>query len=420
MVRDFAYCTCVLHADDVTSCAARAPAWRNEFTGTGGALLFRLQDWAWGNTMMALRDALAVALILNRRPHLIVGPRQPPLNGANISSALDLFGVTVHEESMEARRQLAVPAGARVVASVAQLHAMVRRPPAPSQPIYSRILFSFMADVQEQMQSFARAHLGRNAWAELFTASVPDCWPAAFMRPAKRVRDAVLPLVQGTAKSVHLRVCNLVSWTDTCIPVEAPHIAARGVLGCALSTTTESMEEDQRLTRLFVASDSSTVLASLGSDARAGNLTLIEARTPQSATLRVTLSTLTNLGSTAHLSKLDGVAPADAQLLLDRAVFDWGAFAYSRRVVALPSSFPASAVCMFSPRQTSFVILQLPARDGTVECHRPLASSTGPELNHPCKDIVRVNAKKLRRSSQPMTMRKQTQPSQQGRRREFH
>lgn len=392
------WCQCMLLAADKSTCEPRAPAWRREYTGASGDIFFRLQDWAWGNTMMALRDALAVAIILNRRPKVIIGQGQSPLNGANLSSAFELFGVDVVPESAESRLRLATPAGAKSINSVDDLSAVLRRPLSPHQSIYSRCLFSFTAGSHKELRALAREHEGRHAWAMLFTAPVPDCWVAAFLRPAARVRGAVLRLLQGTRAAVHLRLCNLVSWTDTCAPVESPHAAARSVLGCAADTSAAAS--------FFVASDSALAIESLKRDARAGNLSL--PHVPRSTRIQVT--SLEGLGLTAHLSRMAPQHEIDPQATLDRAVFDWAAFAYSRHVVALPSSFPASAVCMFAPAQVNLVVLRLPTDNGEVACNDPLSSSAGRSASakqkHPCNDLARVNAKVLRPSKAPLAGRR--------------
>jgi len=378
----------MLHADDRSTCASRAPAWQREYTGEGGELYFRLQDWAWGNTMMGLRDALAVAIILNRRPKVIIGPESPPLNGANLSSAFELIGLDVIVESSAEKRMLRQPAGMRAISSVDQLRAMLRNPESARQPIYSRVLFSFMEDSARQLRSLAREYRGRKAWATLFTAKVPDCWAAGFLRPARRVRLAAKPLVRGSGAAVHLRVCNLVSWEDTCMPVEAPHAAARSMLSCATRMASPPLSSS-----FFVASDSSVVLHALKRDAAAHNLTV----PPLASHSSVQIATLDGLGGTAHLSRMHG-HERDVQTSFDRALFDWAAFAFSRTVLTLPSSFPASAVCMFAP-DAKFVVHRLPAASGEVDCDDPLASSERDESLHPCNDLVRVNAKVLRKRS---------------------
>jgi len=241
-----------------------------------------------------------------------------------------------------------------------------------------------MTDQYAQLRALARDY-PRRSWAILFTAPVPDCWTAAFLRPARRVRTVARSLVRSTGAGVHLRLCNLVNWKDTCAPVESPHAAARTTLDCAAKAA--------NTTSFFVASDSSLVLNRLKHDARAGNLSLPNAPTPT----RVMLSTLDGLGSAAHLSRLRR-HQVDPQTSLDRAVFDWAAFAYSHSVVALPSSFPASAVCMFSPGTISFTVHRLPGTNGQVDCQDPLATSTRSK-KHPCHDLVRVNSKVLRRAN---------------------
>ena len=440
------YCSCVLHAPDVDSCVK--PRWLTEHTGRNGEVYFRLQDWAWGNTMMALRDALAVALVLDRRPVLMVTPQISPLNGAELSSALEMFGVHVVVEPLESRRGLRPPPQTvRTLQTVSDLRSLLKRPLSADQPVYSRLLFSFgFGETYAALHGLAREFRGLpgRAWAdELFgdDAVPPDCWASGFLRPARRVREKVLPLVSGTQAAVHMRLCSLVNWTDTCEAVQSPHAAARSVLRCAVRRALASSSAEAGAAadaavpppaglRLFVSSDSAAVLAGLERDARAANLSLSNDGAAAAASgggggaaarlawkrrldaassgLRLTsTSSLRGLGQAMHLSRMASeLTPHDIspQATLDKAVFDWAAFAYSPlAVVSLPSSFPASAVCMFAPRRLSFTVLDLPkADDGRVECHAPLASSTrarpgDAQQQHPCAALQKVNAKKLRR-----------------------
>ena len=146
--------------------------------------------------------------------------------------------------------------------------------------------------------------------------------------------------------------------------------------------------------------DEVRVVEALKRDARAGNLSL--PHVPPST--RVQVASLEGFGATAHMSRMDR-HQIDAQTSFDRAVFDWAAYAYSRHVVALPSSFPASAVCMFAPGLANFVVHRLPAANGDVACNDPLVSSTGRSAKHPCNDLAKVNAKVLRPRKIPMVGR---------------
>ena len=148
--------------------------------------MFRMQDWAWGNTMMALRDALAVAIVLDRRPVMLLTPELPPLNTANLSSVLDAFGITVVHEPLHIRHRFVPPAGTHVISTVGELQQALRRRVAPSRVIYSRVLFTFDIHQSKRMIQLARAFKER-AWARLFLDDAPDCWAAAFVRPSPRV-----------------------------------------------------------------------------------------------------------------------------------------------------------------------------------------------------------------------------------------
>ena len=382
-----AWCSCMLHAPSVQECSASRPSWLRQYTGTAGEVQFRLQDWAWGNTMMALRDSLAIAIVLNRRPVLLITPGQPPLNGADLSSVFDLHAITIVSESNESRRELKPPPGvARVLRAANDLRAELERPRPASEVLYSKIISSMMADHQKGLLQLARQYSGRAAWAELFTAPVPDCWSAAFLRPAARVRAAALQLASGSYASAHLRLCSLLGWRDTCTPLRQPHDIARSILRCAVRAHPSA--PGGQAASLFVASDSAVVLDALRRDSSSGNLSL----SGDGALRSVTLSTVSSsLGAASHLSRQTGRRDVDAQVSLDRAVFDWAAFAYSQRVVSLPSSFSASAVCMFHPAMASFVVYKRPAEaSGEVDCERPLSSSVGGGT-HPCNDLLRIN-----------------------------
>jgi hypothetical protein len=403
------WCVCMLHSTKTEDCTASRPGWLRGYTGRSGKLHFRLQDWAWGNTMMALRDALAVALVLDRRPVLHLTPSLPPLNGANLSTALELHGLDVQIEPATLRRTMQPPAGMRtVISSIADLRRVMNDRHGPNDNVYSRILLSFMKDQDRQMRALARASLGRAAWAELFAGDVPDCWPLAFIRIAARVRSRALPIAQAATAAVHLRLCSLVGWKDTCSAIRQPQLAARAVIRCALDATGPDARRvveggsvsalarrpPSPATLFFVASDSSEVLDSLKRDSLSGNLSLPSASpsAPGTAVPRVRVLTISGLGRTAHLSRLAGQPhEIDAQTSFDRAIFDWAIFAYSRRIVALPSSFSASAVCMFAPRDVaSYIVLKRPEAAADVDCTQPFASAASGGT-HPCTDVQRVN-----------------------------
>ena len=84
------WCHCMLHSDSTSGCGA-APAWLLGYTGRDGELFFKLQDSAWGNAMMQLRDSLAIALVLNRRPVLVVDASWATLYRGNLSSLLEVL-----------------------------------------------------------------------------------------------------------------------------------------------------------------------------------------------------------------------------------------------------------------------------------------------------------------------------------------
>ena len=84
-----AWCRCTLHSDSTAGCGA-LPAWLEGHTGREGELFFKVQDSAWGNAMMQLRDSLAIALVLNRRPVLVVDGSWSTLYRGNLSSLLEV------------------------------------------------------------------------------------------------------------------------------------------------------------------------------------------------------------------------------------------------------------------------------------------------------------------------------------------
>ena len=113
------WCHCMLHSDSTSLCGA-APAWLQDHTGRDGELFFKVQDSAWGNAMMQLRDSvspptsartahagiatlsrfallpaqLAIALVLNRRPVLVVDGSWSTLYRGNLSSLLEVWHCT--------------------------------------------------------------------------------------------------------------------------------------------------------------------------------------------------------------------------------------------------------------------------------------------------------------------------------------
>jgi hypothetical protein len=252
------------------SCSELRPRWEAEYTGTSGELWFRLQDWAWGNTMLALQDGLALAVVLNRRPVVLVSTSASPLYGAELSRYLEFFGGARVVDEPD-RRFLSLPrelanrtVRTSTVATVAQLRSALqlqqrqqarwslpgRRKPAAA-PIYSRLLFSFDDGVHGQMTRLAREHRAKAAWPSLFLDRVPDCWSLAFVRPSPRLRAEVAPLVSAVDGAIHLRLCNELGWRDSCVGYSSPYEAASRALGCAAA--------DEKVSVLFVASDSASV-----------------------------------------------------------------------------------------------------------------------------------------------------------------
>ena len=54
------WCQCMLHGSSIAGCG-EAPPWLKAHTGRDGELFMKLQDFAWGNAMMQLRDSVRLA-----------------------------------------------------------------------------------------------------------------------------------------------------------------------------------------------------------------------------------------------------------------------------------------------------------------------------------------------------------------------
>ena len=106
------WCHCMLHSDSTSGCGA-APAWLLGYTGGDGELFFKLQDSAWGNAMMQLRDSLAIALVLNRRPVLVVDASWATLYRGNLSSLLEVLTRTRARARARARTRREAPRARR-------------------------------------------------------------------------------------------------------------------------------------------------------------------------------------------------------------------------------------------------------------------------------------------------------------------
>ena len=52
------WCHCMLHSDSTSGCGV-APLWLQDHTGREGELYFKVQDSAWGNAMMQLKDSVS-------------------------------------------------------------------------------------------------------------------------------------------------------------------------------------------------------------------------------------------------------------------------------------------------------------------------------------------------------------------------
>ena len=340
-----AWCECQLAGTDARSCAALRPWWANDHTGRRGELFIRLQDGGFGNVMHHLWESLFVAVLLDRRPVLI---RNGPF-GANFTDFFDLVGgmrITSYDPVGRVEHVNSVRDAARVLAA----------PPPPRVPVFMHLFWGFYSSTHTK---FMRIHkdLRRTKgtaasrvaarFTHLFHHSEPQCWSALFLRPSSLVREAVVPRVRSICAAVHVRACASLEWKDGCPAhrqVAQPEVTAVSIAAC---TGCQSHE------RVHVASDSQALMRSLAASPR--------------------FSSFATLGRPLHIGKVPRTEWRFTELA--RIVYDWASFAYSTRAASLPSSFPATAICMLAPHRnyTVFRPPRAPAR--LVECGAPLAST---------------------------------------------
>ena len=179
------------------------------------------------------------------------------------------------------------------------------------------------------------------------------------MRPARRLRDTVLPRLAGSCASIHLRLCSKLSWNEiTCGSLADPERTARDVLRCA------SVSECRRTgDRLFISADSEEVVKSLAEQ------------------MPGRLLTFSDIAPAVHISKSKAIDAA----AISRLLFDWAAYSFSpSRVLALPTTFVASAVCMFRPH-LAFDIYPRPSANRSLDCGHPIGRDWSGGAAHACK-----------------------------------
>ena len=203
----------MLHSDSTSGCGA-APAWLLGHTGRDGELFFKLQDGAWGNAMMQLRDSLAIALVLNRRPVLVLDASWATLYRGNLSSLLEVLTrararnrtrarararnrararararAQIRTRTLEVLPRASVstarPPAVREISSVAGLRAVLGSRPPSTQPLYTRLDWWYNTGNAAELIRLATRH-ARAPWAQLFLRPVPPCHSLAFVRPARR------------------------------------------------------------------------------------------------------------------------------------------------------------------------------------------------------------------------------------------
>lgn len=364
------YCRCILHADQPTACAP--PAWLRSHTGRAGELFFKMQDSAWGNAMMHLRDSLAIALVLDRRPVLVVDDSWRAMYDANLSSLLEVLP----RASVVSAPRIASLHFTHTIATVEELDAALRTPPPASTPLYTRLDWWYNTGNVVGLREIARRHR-QLPWSAIFLDYVAPCWTSGFVRPSRQLRDAVLPRLQGTCASVHLRLCSKLGWRDSCDAAADPERTAREMTDCACDDTGSAASS-----HVFMALDSETTLASLARD-RPGRLVTFADISPVEHSSK-SRSDVYGPGG-GHRTVVRPRRKALSPAALWRVVLDWAAYAYSTsRVLALPSSFVASAVCMFRPDGAFDVFARPTAANTSIDCAWPLARRWGARA-HACK-----------------------------------
>jgi len=213
---------------------------------------------------------------------------------------------------------------------------------------------------------------------------------------------------------VHLRLCTRLRWRDSCDATADPTATARALVACACrgGGVGERGERGERGGRIFVSADSDVTLTALARQLPPGRIASFADVSPVEHISKPAALPTPGLlpggrggsgggaggggaggagggpGGAKHLVRLGRVRrePASAASL-DRATFEWAAFAFSTGpVLALPSSFVASAVCMFRPAAARFDVYSRPTNTtgAPLRCHRPIASEWGAHA-HACK-----------------------------------
>ena len=379
------WCNCILNSNQVSMCSALAPSWLASYTGRRGKLYLTFSEGGLGNAMLHLRDNFALALLLDRRP-VIIDPQ-----GANgLDRMLELLPAPhgalgakfITELPPTDKRSL------RRIHTLDDLRTALLTPPKASQPLYSHFGFWYLKkSVFRGFASLAKDLAVRQPSTARLVKSLllldpPPCWSSAFVRPVSRLRKVARTNLNGTCGAAHIRMCSALNWTDTCKQAPQPERNAVELLHCACSNRRKQSK------RVFVATDSVAVLESATralsfehGQLDSSSTSSVSAKREQSGAIDVVSS---SMGVPVHRYRTAERIRSQGKNL-ERILVDWATFAYSPRTVLLPSTFAASAACMFAPH-AEIRLYRPDPNDGLLECDRPFVASVAPGVHkgHPC------------------------------------
>ena len=154
-------------------------------------------------------------------------------------------------------------ADSKLISSVADLRELLLNPLPPSAAVRESLTELLMLHQYttrqwlELLEELKRGGGAASASAELLLGNglaAPGCFSAAFLRPAKRVRQMVAPVMFGLSAAIHVRAC---VGSDTCTKVD-PHATPISMLRCAhpgLSSVPSSSENPLTSLTVFASSD---------------------------------------------------------------------------------------------------------------------------------------------------------------------
>ena len=210
--------------------------------------------------MLFLRDGLSLALLLNRRPVIVIPQSGAPLHGRAFTDFFALGGgaTTINSStpftvgSTDSVLLSKVSPGQVVVTSsqnTTSLIELLQRPLPNSTGVRETLaeILTLHEHTHEQFRKLLR-QLQREGGAASAAASLlladpsaaPDCWSSPFMRPARRVREAVAPVMFGVQAAIHIRACT--QGQDTCTRVDATG-ASIALLRCACPSLATSASD---------------------------------------------------------------------------------------------------------------------------------------------------------------------------------